>query len=91
METSKAMESKRIAISFMRYSYILITGIFVFINCYLAATGFIAEENRTSDYSKFIPFLIFVVGFIFQFYNKTKMLGFLLVSLPFIYWIAKFL
>jgi hypothetical protein len=92
METSNPMESNGIKkSSIIRYSYIFLAGFFVYINCYLGAVGFIAEESSKIDYSRFLPFMIWGIGFFIHFFKKLKFVGLIILSLPFIYWVGVWL
>jgi hypothetical protein len=63
LETSNPMESNGVKISsIIKYSYIILAGFFVFINCYLGAINFISEESSKINYFEFIPFMIWGIG-----------------------------
>jgi hypothetical protein len=92
METSKPMKSNGIKKGFIfKYIYIFLAGFFVYINCYLGAIGFISEESSKIDYSRFISFIVWGIGFLIHFFKNLKVLGLIIISLPFIYWVGVWL
>jgi hypothetical protein len=89
METSKAMKSNSLKKgTIFKYTYIFLAGFFVFINCYLGAIGFISEESSKIDYSRFLPFTIWGIGFFIHIFKQLRFVGLIILSLPFIYWLS---
>jgi hypothetical protein len=86
------MESNGVKISsIIKYSYIILAGFFVFINCYLGAINFISEESSKINYFEFIPFMIWGIGFFIYFFKKLRLIGLIILTLPFIYWVGVWL